>query len=110
AQPALLSALDFRLDQPKEVVIVAPAGGDDAARPLLAALRRAYLPNAALASVHEGADLARTGEVVPLVADKRALGGAATACVCEQRACDLPTADPAVLARQLAAVRPLPAS
>ena len=50
-------------------------------------------------------DVAR---LVPLVADKVAVGGEPTAYVCERRVCALPTTDPAVFARQIARVRPLP--
>jgi uncharacterized protein YyaL (SSP411 family) len=42
-----------------------------------------------------------------LVAEKQALHGAATAYVCEQKVCALPTSDPAVLAAQLAKVHRL---
>ena len=43
-----------------------------------------------------------------MVADKVARGGRPTAYVCEQRLCDLPTADPDVFARQIEKVAPLP--
>ena len=45
------------------------------------------------------------GELAPFVAEKRALGGRSTAYVCERGRCELPTADPAALARQLARVK-----
>jgi len=106
AAPALLAALDFRLDRAKEIVIVRPSGatGDQA---LLAAVRKSYLPNRILTVTSEGDELARQRAVIPLVADKRALRGATTAYVCEQKVCALPTSDPAVLAEQLARVSPL---
>ena len=106
--PALLAALDFRLDRPKEVVLVRPPG-DPGAR-LLAVVHGAYLPNRVLAVVTEGTDQTEHAATVPLVADKRALGGAPTAYVCEQRVCARPTSEPDELARQLARVTPLPDS
>ena len=106
AAPALLAALDFRLDRAKEIVIVRPAAatGDEA---LLATVRRAYVPNHVLTVGSVGDELARQRKIIPLVADKQALRGATTAYVCEQKVCALPTSDPAVLSDQLAKVSPL---
>lgn len=53
----LLLAADFRLDTPKQMVIVAPSSRRDA-EPLLAKLRATFVPNRALALAAEGADLA----------------------------------------------------
>jgi uncharacterized protein YyaL (SSP411 family) len=108
--PALLAALDFRLDHPKEIVIVRPDAADGGATALLATVRAAYLPNSVLTVAAEGADLARQHQLIPLVGGKEAVDGAATAYVCEQRVCARPTSDPAVLAALLAKVRPLPSS
>ena len=99
----LLLALDYHLDAPKEVVLVAPASGDGL-EAMLKPLRRAYLPNRILAVVSQGEDLERHAEVVPLVAGKRAQGGRTTAYVCENRVCAFPTSDPQVFAEQLAEV------
>ncbi len=98
-------ALDYRLDTPKEIVVVAPHTRAEAA-PFLEALGARFVPNRVLTVV---AGRHGVAELVPLVADKVPVGGAATAYVCERRVCDLPTTDPAVFARQIARVRPLPA-
>jgi uncharacterized protein YyaL (SSP411 family) len=105
AMPALLGALDWSLDQPLEVVVVRPR--DDPGEPLLQVLRRAYLPDAVRAIAAEGKDLDAQARAVPLLESKRAMGGKATAYVCHKRVCDLPTADPAVFAKQLARAEPL---
>ena len=105
AMPALLGALDWSLDQPLEVVVVRPR--DDTGEPLLQVLRRAYLPDAVRAIAAEGKDLDAQARTVPLLESKRALKGRTTAYVCRKRVCDLPTADPAVFARQLARAEPL---
>jgi hypothetical protein len=107
AAPALLAALDFRLDRPKEIVIVSPAGQTDDSRSLLATVHAAYVPNRVLTVTAEGEEQARQRAVIPLVAEKQALHGTATAYVCEQKVCALPTSDPAVLAAQLAKVHRL---
>src|SRR5262245_6917836 len=107
ASPALLAALEFRLDRAKEIVIVRPASpaGEET---LLATVRRAYVPNRMLTVATEGQELARQRDLIPVAAEKAAIRGVATAFVCEQRVCALPTSDPAVLGQQLARVQALP--
>ena len=70
----MLLALDFLADVPKEIVIVTPASRAEA-EPFLAKLREAFLPNAVLVVVAEGAPLAALEKVVPLVSSKIAKGG-----------------------------------
>jgi uncharacterized protein YyaL (SSP411 family) len=110
AAPRLLAALDWFLDVPKEIVLVAPAGADPgtALAPLLARLGATFVPNHVLLFAAEGDGIARLGAAVPLAEGKLARGGAATAYVCEARTCDLPTGDPDVFARQLVKRTPLP--
>jgi hypothetical protein len=98
----MLLAVEFRLDTPREIVVVTPPGAAGAGA-LLAVLRRAYVPNRVLVVVPEGKPLADLGTRVPLVRGKAARDGKATVFVCVRGACDLPTTDPAVLARQIGA-------
>jgi hypothetical protein len=102
--PATLVALDYALDSPLEVVVVAPAPGGAAA--LEAAQRRIFVPNRIYVVATEGEDLAAKARLVPLLEGKRALGGKATAYVCQARVCDLPTSDPKVFAAQLRGAAP----
>jgi uncharacterized protein len=106
AMPRLLSALDFWLDRPKEIVIVTPTDLAEA-QPFLDRMRSQFVPNRVIAVVRER-DRAALAELIPIVADKLARGGKPTAYVCEQHVCDLPTSDPEVFARQIAKVEPLP--
>jgi len=106
ALPAMLSALDFATDRPLEVVVVAPQRGDAAL--LIAAARRVYVPNRVLAVATEGPDLAAQQRLVPLLEEKRAMGGKATAYVCRGTVCELPTSDPDEFVRQLGRADPLP--
>jgi uncharacterized protein YyaL (SSP411 family) len=94
AMPALLAALDFYLDRPKQIVIVAPKGGD--AKPLVAVLAATFVPNRVVLRVTDG-----DKPITPLVDGKTAQGGKATAYVCLGTTCKQPTTDPAVLATQL---------
>jgi uncharacterized protein YyaL (SSP411 family) len=101
-----LLALDFRTDMAREVAIVWPKqGGPASAAPLLDAVRRTFLPNKVLAGAAEGEGVGTLVPLAPFVAEKRALGGRSTAYVCERGRCELPTADPGVLGRQLARTR-----
>ena len=104
--PRLLSALDFLLDRPKEIAIV-KASTDDTVEPFLEQLRRYFLPNRVLTIVTQGDELATHQQVVPWLEAKRAIKGKVTAYVCEQHVCSLPTADPGIFAKQLAATLPL---
>jgi uncharacterized protein YyaL (SSP411 family) len=104
----MLLAVDFWTDTPKEIIIVTPSGSAGAG-PLLAELRRAFVPNRVLVVVREGQPLESLSKIVPLVGGKVAQDGKATAYVCERRVCELPTADPAVFAEQIRSLRPLAA-
>ncbi|MBI4589085.1 MAG: thioredoxin domain-containing protein [Candidatus Rokubacteria bacterium] len=101
----MLCALDYYLDKPVEVVLVASAPG--AAAELEAALHRTFVPNRIFAQAMEGEDLQRQAKVVPLLAEKRVLTGQATVYVCRERYCELPTSDPKVFAAQLMKTEPL---
>jgi hypothetical protein len=100
-----LVALDWATDEPREIAIVVPDGADPrAAEPLLAVLRRTFVPNRALARAAEAA-LPALARLAPFAADKVAVGGRPTAYVCVRGRCELPVTDPEALAAQLAAPR-----
>ncbi|HYN99171.1 MAG TPA: thioredoxin domain-containing protein, partial [Actinomycetota bacterium] len=92
AVSTFLSALDFHLSTPKEIVVVGPRPDAD---PLLEVIWTRYLPNKVVAGSPPGIDS-------PLLEDKVAINGKPTAFVCEHFACKAPTSDPKVLAGQLA--------
>ena len=96
----MLLALDYRLDTPKAVIIVTPTTRREA-DPFLTRLSAIFLPNRVVAVAVEGSDLEEQSRVVPLLEGKYAMQGLATAYVCENRVCDLPTTDPEVFADQL---------
>jgi uncharacterized protein YyaL (SSP411 family) len=94
----LLCALDFSLAAPVEVAIVGDPAAEET-RALVRTVSRIYLPDAVLAGKRDGDDDA--AELVPLLRDREAIGGRATAYVCERLACRMPVTDPAALAGQL---------
>src|SRR5262249_17734681 len=97
--------LDFHLDHAKEIVVV--TAGDGGAEALLGTLRKRFVPNHVLVVVSEGAAQRALATTVPLVAEKPAQHGRATAYVCEHRACQRPTSDAEAFARELDRVTPL---
>jgi uncharacterized protein YyaL (SSP411 family) len=107
ALPRMLCGLDFRLDRAREIVVVTPATAAQA-EPFLAVLRRTFLPSHVSVVGTAGPALASLARRLPPVAGKTVTTGRATAYVCERGVCELPTTDPAVFARQIAAVEPLP--
>jgi len=103
----LVNALDYRLDTPKEIVIVAKERGP-ALDAMLLPLRSAFLPNRTLSTVIEGQDAEAHAALSPLVKGKRAQGGRVTAYVCENQVCKYPTSSPEEFAKQFGKVRPYP--
>jgi uncharacterized protein YyaL (SSP411 family) len=103
AMSELLLAVDWRLDQPKEIVIVTPNDRQEA-EALLRVLGTDGPRNRVLV-VTPAAGTEVMAKIVPLVAGKAPLDGSATAYVCQQGACALPTTDPEVFRRQLETVR-----
>jgi len=101
----LLSALDFHLSTPLELAFVGTPGEAET-EALLRVAARAYLPNAVTA-LRRPEDDGALAELIPLLRGRTAIGGRATAYVCERMACQMPVNEPAALAEQLGV--PLPA-
>jgi uncharacterized protein YyaL (SSP411 family) len=95
----LLGALDDYLAATQEVAIVGDPDAPDT-RALLDALNAAYRPHAAVALKRPGDT--SVDPLIPLLADRDSLDGHATAYVCRNFACQLPTTSPDELTRQLA--------
>ncbi|OLB06873.1 MAG: thioredoxin domain-containing protein [Candidatus Rokuibacteriota bacterium] len=96
-----LCALDFHLGPGIEIALVSPPGGDGLA-PLAAEVFGRYLPNRVVAGMVAGDP--KGAEGIPLLQNREAVGGEATAYVCRNYACELPVTDREALARQLDAL------
>ncbi len=85
--PQMLCALDFYLSKPKQIVI---AGKPDAAdmRTMLRAIRERFLPNKIVLLADD-----RLTQWLPYAKDMKMVNGKATAYVCVNYACQLPTSD-----------------
>jgi uncharacterized protein YyaL (SSP411 family) len=97
--PQMLVAYEFSISKPRQIILVGERDAPDTRR-LLAALHSRFLPNyiVLLVNAESRQALAR---YLPSVADMTAIGGQATAYLCEDYACKLPTADVAEFARLL---------
>ena len=94
----LACALDLSLVPGREVAIVGDPQSVDT-QALLDVVNRGYRPHLTLALARGTNDPAV--QVIPLIQDRPMVDGKATAYVCQNFACQLPTTDPAELARQL---------
>jgi uncharacterized protein YyaL (SSP411 family) len=100
AVPALVSALDFRLSQTKQILIAGDPVSLDT-RELLRQVNMRFLPNKILLLADGGAGQQQLAVWLPFVAGAHRIQKRATAYVCENYVCKLPTADPQVMARLL---------
>jgi uncharacterized protein YyaL (SSP411 family) len=96
-----LLGLDMATDRERQVVLVWPEG-DPVPAPLLAVLRRTFLPTRALTGAAEGTGIAALARLAPPVSGKVAPDGRPAAYVCWRGACGLAALEPEGLRRQLA--------
>jgi uncharacterized protein len=94
----LLCALDLSISETREVAIVGDPEAPDT-RDLLETVYSGYLPNKVVAG--RSPDDEEAGGLIPLLAQRPAREGKATAYVCVHYACQTPTTDPEELSRQL---------
>jgi uncharacterized protein len=94
-----LCALDRLIGPHREVAIVGDPGAADTRSLVNEAIVRRLRPNLVLAVTSPDDD--RASLMVPLLANRSAIDGAATAFVCEGFACRLPVTTPGALAEQL---------
>jgi len=85
----------------REVVLIeAEAGAGLEA--MLEPLRSQFVPNRVLIRTREGQSLSALADTLPVVRERKAIGGKTTAYVCENRVCQFPTNEPEVFRRLLA--------
>ena len=100
AMPYMMSALDFSLGQHRQIVIAGVPGADDT-RALLRLVWRRYIPNRVLLLADGAEGQKQLARWVPSLATVIRKQGRATAYICENYICNLPTADPQMVARLL---------
>jgi hypothetical protein len=102
AHAMMLSALSFALGPSYEVVVAGRPGAGDA-EAMLSALRPRYLPNMVLLFRPAGAEGDEISRLAGFLKDMDAKDGRATAYVCRNFRCDLPTTGPGEMLKALGA-------
>ena len=100
AVPALASALDFRLAQTKQIVIAGDRRSSDT-RVLLQLVNERFLPNKIVLLADGGPGQEQLARWLPFISGVSRKGGRATAYICENYVCKLPTNDAQIAARLL---------
>jgi uncharacterized protein YyaL (SSP411 family) len=85
-------ALDFWVGPHREVVISGDPKGEDT-RAMIRALMRRFVPNKVVLLRPDGEEDRAIVRIAPFAAEQTSLDGRATAYVCENYACKLPTTD-----------------
>ena len=98
--PQLMAALDFNLSKPKQIIIAGQPNAPDT-RALLRLVHERYIPNKFLLLADGGVGQRQIATWLRFVDSIRPKDGKATAYICENYVCKLPTNDPTVVARLL---------
>ncbi len=105
SMPYMASALDFRLSKHIQIVIAGAPGAQDT-RNLLQLVWRRFIPNRILLLADGERGQRRLARWLPLISSVRMKNGRATAYICENYVCNLPTSDPKMVAKLLGAAGP----
>ena len=100
AVPQLVAALEFRLSKPRQIIIVGERDREDT-RALLQIVRERFLPNKVLLLVDGDQTRSQLAHWLPIVQGMKPVRGKATAYICENYVCKLPTTDPREVASML---------
>jgi uncharacterized protein len=98
--PQMMAALDFSLSKPKQIIIAGRRNAADT-RALLRLVHERFIPNKFLILADGGAGQRQIAQWLRFVDSIRPKDGKATAYICENYVCKLPTNDPRVVARLL---------
>lgn len=101
AYMAMLKAVDFYLFPPKEIAFAGKINSNDLNK-LLATLHSEFVPNKVIAFI-DNLDEKKSSleKMIPLLKDKIAISGKATAYVCKNFTCQLPVTEPENLKKVL---------
>jgi uncharacterized protein YyaL (SSP411 family) len=87
-----LIALDYAYSPSSEIVIAGDLKVETTSK-MISEVRKGFRPNTMTFHLPSGEEGRETNELIPLVQDKHAIGGKATAYVCENFSCQSPTTD-----------------
>ena len=100
ALPYLLAACEFRLSDPRQVILVGERGAEDT-NSLVRALYSRFLPNRVVLLVDSAETRKALAEGIPAVESMEKLDGRAAAYVCRNYTCQLPVSEASELAELL---------
>lgn len=100
AMPLMLAAADFFLQPPKQIVIAGRRGSPDVSR-MLRAVHEPFLPTKAILFADGGETQRELARHLPFLEDVCMRDGQATAFLCENNVCQLPTNDIDLLRERL---------
>ena len=100
AMPQMLVAVDFSLDQPKQIIIAGQPQAPDT-RAMLRALHERFIPNKILLLADGDKGQNYLGLYLPFIQSMTRINAQATAYICENYACQLPTTEAAVMLKLL---------
>jgi uncharacterized protein len=105
SMPAMISAFEALSAQRRQVAIAGPASRQDT-RTMVALYWQQFLPNAILLHAVGGTQQKELSRTLPFLADLHEQGGKATAYVCQNYVCNLPTSNIQVMERLLTGGKP----
>jgi len=100
AMPQMLVAFDFQLDKPKQIIIAGKPDAQDT-RAMLSAVHATFIPNKILLLADAGPGQETLARHVAFIESVNMIDGKATAYVCENYVCQLPTAEIDTMVRLL---------
>jgi uncharacterized protein YyaL (SSP411 family) len=105
--PQLLVALDFQLANAKQIIIAGKPTAEDT-QAMVKVVHKRFLPNKIILLADGDKGQKELSRFLPFMEGVRMFDGKATAYVCEDYTCKLPTTDVKVMASQLEEERPSP--
>ena len=100
AMPQMMAAVNFYLDKPKQILIAGQRTSPDTTA-ILREVHKRFIPNKILVLADGGPAHQRLNASLEILDSLRQVDGKATAYICEDYVCKLPTNDVAVVARLL---------
>ena len=100
AVPQLAAALDFSLSKPKQVIIAGEPGAADT-KAMLRLVHERFIPNKILLLADGAVGQEQLARWLSVIGSITRRNGQATAYICEDYVCQLPTSDPGIAAQLL---------
>jgi uncharacterized protein YyaL (SSP411 family) len=98
--PQMLVALDFQLQKPKQIIIAGKPDAEDTKK-MLQEVHARFLPNKVLLLADGSIGQEHLAKYLPFITSIQMHDGKATAYVCEDYTCNLPTTDVSAMIRLL---------